>query len=146
MKKTTCRSKGWADGPLSELHRTIDAERESARWLEMARALSCVEAAIEEERKAAVAAIEAEKRLAKVQKLASPNKVMAHEYPRGHRGEGSGTSAIVKGRRLKQDKRNRKRRAAYVKTGRKPGRPRIYPGGRAGHGGNHLNYKGEWVY
>lgn len=139
------RKNGWASEPLAELSRAISEERDSARWLQLARAASRVAEAIEEERKVAVAAVEAEKRLAEGERLRSV-ECMAHEYPTGHRGEGRGSSGIVKGRRLKQDKRNKKRRADYVSTGVKPGRPRIYPGGRAGRGGNHLRYQGEWVY
>lgn len=139
------KAKGWASEPLAELSRAISEERDSARWLTLARAASRVAEAIEEERKVAVAAIEAEKRLAQSE-ISMPVKQMAHDYPTGHRGEGSGHAAIIKGRRLKQDKRNKQRRRDYVPTGRKAGRPRIYQGGRAGRGGNHLRYRGEWVY
>lgn len=39
---------------------------------------------------------------------------------------------VGSGRVLKRDKRNRKRRKAYVHHG-KPGRPRIYQGRKSGH-------------
>jgi hypothetical protein len=47
-------------------------------------------------------------------------------------------SGYVPGRRLKMDARNKKRRAAYVPTGNRPGRPRKYVGAqfvraRTGH-------------
>ncbi len=78
---------GWASDALAELSKAISEERDSAMWLRMARAAARVADAIEEERKVAVAAVEAEKRLAEGERLRSV-ECMAHEYPKGHRGEG----------------------------------------------------------
>lgn len=142
MKRT---GKGWAGDALAELQSTINEERDSARWLKMSRALSRIEASIEEERKVTAAAMAAEKRLAKAECLRQLS-IMAHDYPSGHRGDRTAASSIVRGRRLKQDARNKRRRHKYVSNGNPVGRPRTYPGGRAGRGGHHLHFQGEWVY
>lgn len=55
----------WAMDALRELHRVIDEERDNASWLKLQRATSRVHDAIEEADKVAIAAIEAEKRLAR---------------------------------------------------------------------------------
>ncbi len=65
--KTAKRGIGrnWSNDALVELHRVIDLERDSKLWLAMERAIGRVEEAIDEADKVALAAVEAEKRLAK---------------------------------------------------------------------------------
>lgn len=55
----------WAMGALRELHRVIDQERDNQRWLMLQRATGRVQDAIEEADKIAIAAVDAEKRLAR---------------------------------------------------------------------------------
>lgn len=66
MKTAKCGiGKSWSRDALAELHRVIDEERDSARWLKMSRALANVEVAIDEADKVALGAVAAERRLAR---------------------------------------------------------------------------------